>query len=305
MNFQIIRKEAGINLENGNNILQYFEVQPDDPNLSKYYCNVAYLVQEIEKEENFYVYRGGEKVEVFVNHEPNGEKFVQTKKDETSKDNLWSLPEFQHSKYDYIREGTPETKEVVKYIDKPIDFKKLIPYLLSALVLGLLLPIIYCWFTGGCFCGKKSNKVDSIIYVHDTIKVPNNCPSYDLLIKTNNVYFQVNKSDTSHFEDGEVSVNTLKSCVQKLKSDTLNFYVDIRGFADYKGSDKLNDKLAANREKSIRQYLREKGVQDRQIQIFESYGKRRAVQGANEELRKNDRRVEIKIYSTQEKPIQK
>jgi flagellar motor protein MotB len=309
MNSQIIRKEAGINPQNGDTVLQYFEVQPDNKSLP-YFCDVSYLVEQIEKEEYFYVNKSGVKVEVFVNYEPNGEKFVQTKKDKTSKDNLWNLPDFEHSKDDYIRKGTPKPKEifseieVIKYVEKPFNLKNLIPYLLPASVLGLLLPIFYCWFTGGCFCGKPKTLGDTV-FVHDTIKIPQNCPSYDLLMETQKVYFQVNKSDTSHFEDGDVSVNTLKSCIQKIKSDTLNFYVDIRGFADYKGSDKLNDKLAANREKSIRQYLRDKGVKDRQIQIFESYGKRRAVQGANEELRKNDRRVEIKIYSTKEKLIVK
>ena len=97
MKSQIIRKQAGTNPQNGDTVLQYFEVQPDNKSLP-YICDVSYLVEQIEKEEYFYVNRGGLNVEVFVNHEPNGEKFVQTKKDRTSKDNLWNLPDFEHSK---------------------------------------------------------------------------------------------------------------------------------------------------------------------------------------------------------------
>jgi outer membrane protein OmpA-like peptidoglycan-associated protein len=302
MNFQIIRKEAGINLENGNNVLQYFEVQPDDPNLSKYYCNVAYLVQEIEKEENFYVYRGGEKIEVYVNHEPNGEKFVQTKKDETSKDNLWSLPDFEHSKYDYIREGTPETKEVVKevvkYEDKPIDFKKLIPYLLSALVLGLLLPIIYCWFTGGCFC-KPCPPCPPVNC--DSCQRP--CPMYDEIRIDTSVHFQYDKSDTTHLQNlgGENCEATLKNCVKLLTSDTLNFYVELTGYADYKGGRAYNEELASRRELSIANYFLNHGVKHRQLPLQREEGNLHAIVTKDSDIQLKDRKVEIRIYGLEKK----
>jgi outer membrane protein OmpA-like peptidoglycan-associated protein len=302
MNFQIIRKEAGINLENGNSILKYFEVQPDDPNLSKYYCNVAYLVEQIEKEENFYVYRGGEKIEVYVNHEPDGEKFVQTKKDESSKDNLWSLPDFEHSKYDYIREATPETKEVVKevvkYEDKPIDFKKLIPYLLSALALGLLLPILFCWLTGGCFCGKKGNKVDSIIYVHDTI--PRHCPTADIKALNAVVHFKYDKVEYDNLK-GEDSTATLTKCLNLLKSDKKNFYVELAGYADYKGGVDYNEELAAQRILKVANYFLKNGVDSTQIPVQQEFSNNYARRTNDPKIQAQDRKVEIRIYGLERK----
>jgi outer membrane protein OmpA-like peptidoglycan-associated protein len=303
MNFQIIRKEAGINLENGNNILQYFEVQPDDPNLSKYYCNVAYLVQEIEKEENFYVYRGGEKIEVFVNHEPNGEKFVQTKKDETSKDNLWSLPDFQHSKYDYIREATPETKEVVKevvkYIEKPIDFKKLLPYLLSALVLGLLLPIIYCWLTGGC-CTKPCPECPPVVIFNCDSCSDKPCPNYKIVVTDTVVHF---KNDEVNYENlgGEDCEKTLKECFNLYKKDTTNFYLELRGYADIKGGRDYNEILASERVINVANYFLSKKINAHRITRQEEFGNSMAKKTTLPDVQARDRKVRIRIYSLEKK----
>jgi outer membrane protein OmpA-like peptidoglycan-associated protein len=250
MKSQIIRKQAGLNASNTNTVLQYFEVQPDDKNLERYICNVDYVVERIEdKKESFYVSRGDRKIDVFVNHKPNdGEEFIQTEKDETSKDNLWSLPDFEFSKDEYVRKGTP----------KP-NFKDFIPYLLSTLILGLLLPILYCWLTGNCGkpCKDPTPMPCDTIYKHDTVvkEVVLPCPMYDVLIDSKDVNFLTNKSDTSSFESPAQSLEILTQSTQKLLSDTINLYVDLRAYADFRGTVAHNKGLSERREKSIREYL--------------------------------------------------
>jgi outer membrane protein OmpA-like peptidoglycan-associated protein len=308
MESQIIGKEAGINPQNGDTVLQYFEVQPDNKSQSKYICDVSYLVEQIEKEEYFYVYRGNEKVEVFVNHEPNGEKFIQTKKDKTSKDNLWNLPDFEHSKDDFIRKGTPKPKEIIRevieYQEKPFSVKNLIPYLLPALILGLLLPILYCWLSGGCFCNKPISPIDSV-YVHDTVikEVVLPCPMYDVLIDSKDVNFLTNKSDTSSFESPKQSLEILEQSTQKLLSDTTNLYVDLRAYADFRGTVAHNKGLSERREKSIREYLLLKGVKLRQIKIQQALGKLFAKEHATPLDLAKDRKVEIRIYGLRKIPV--
>ncbi len=287
MESQIIRKQAGINPQNGDTVLKYFEVQPEDKNLERYICNVDYVVEQIdEKKESFYVNRGGEKIDVFVNHKPKaGEEFVQTKKDKNSKDNLWSLPDFEFSKDEYVRKGTPKAV-----------LKNLIPYLLSALALGLLLPILFCWLTGGCFCGKPTSIVD-------TVYVSKPCPTYDEIALDTFVHFQYDKSDTIHLQNikGEDCMATLKNCITLLTSDTLNFYVELTGYADYKGGKVYNEELASYRELSIANYFIKHGVKHRQMPFQREEGNLHANVTTDSTIQSKDRKVEIRIYGLEKK----
>jgi outer membrane protein OmpA-like peptidoglycan-associated protein len=298
MKSQIIRKQAGLNSSKKNTVLQYFEVQPENKNLERYICDVAYVVEQIDKKrESFFVNRGGREIDVFVNHKPkNGEEFVQTEKDETSKDNLWSLPDFEFSKDEYVRKGTL----------KP-NFKDLIPYLLSALILGLLLPILFCWLSGNC--GKPCKDYMPVpcdtIYKHDTVikEVVLPCPMYDVLIDSKDVNFLTNKSDTSSFESPKQSFEILEQSTQKLLSDTTNLYVDLRAYADFRGTVAHNKGLSERREKSIREYLLLKGVKLRQIKIQQALGKLFAKEHATPLDLAKDRKVEIRIYGLRKIPV--
>jgi outer membrane protein OmpA-like peptidoglycan-associated protein len=300
MESQIIRKEAGINPQNGDTVLQYFEVQPDSKSLS-YLCDVSYLVEQIEKEEYFYVYGGGEKIEIFINHEPNGEKFVQTKKDKTSKDNLWNLPDFEHSKDDYIRKGTPKPKEVIseviKYQDKPYNLKNLMPYLLPALALGLLLPILYCWLSRGCFCSKPITISDTV-YVHDT--VPRHCPTADIKALNAVIHFKYDKIEYDNLK-GEDTTATLMKCLNLLKSDKKNFYVELAGYADYKGGVDYNEELAAQRILKIANYFLKNGVDSTQIPVQQEFSNNYARRTNDPRIQAQDRKVEIRIYGLEKK----
>ncbi len=292
MKSQIIRKQAGLNSANTNKILQYFEVQPDDKNLERYICDVDYVVERIEdKKESFYVNNGGDEMAVFVNHKPNeGDDFVQTKKDRTSKDNLWSLPDFEFSKDEYVRKGTPKPVN-------PYTLKKLIPYLLSALALGLLLPILYCWLSGGCFCGKPTLMVDTV-FVHDT--VPRHCSTCDVKVLNAVVHFKYDKTDYDNLK-GEDSTETLEKCLKLLKRDKKNFYVELAGYADYKGGSDYNEELASYRELKIANYFINNGVDSTQITVQKEFGNTYARKTTKPEEQAQDRKVEIRIYGLEKK----
>jgi OmpA family len=294
MKSQIIRKQAGLNASKTNTVLQYFEVQPDDKNLERYICNVDYVVERIEdSKESFYVNRGGREIDVFVNHKPNdGEEFIQTEKDDTSKDNLWSLPDFEFSEDEYIRIGTPKPIN-------PYTLKNLIPYLLSALILGLLLPILYCWLTGGCFCGKPITLIDPI-YVHDTVTVPRHCPTADVKVLNAVIHFKYDKVEYDNLK-GEDTTATLAKCLNLLKSNEKNFYVELAGYADYKGGVDYNEELAAQRMLKIANYFLKNGVDSTQIPVQKEFSNNYARRTNDPKLQAQDRKVEIRIYGLEKK----
>lgn len=299
MKSQILRKKTGLSLSKTTTILQYFEVQPDDKNLGRYICDVAYLVKRIErKEESFYVSSGDEQIGVFVNHKPEeGDDFVQTKKDETAKDNLWSLPDFEFSKDDYVRKGTPEAKTITEYIEKPYTFKNLIRFLIPALLLGLLLPILYCWLSGGCFCGKSISKIDTV-YVHDTI--PRHCPTADIKVLNAAIHFKYDRVEYDNIK-GEDTTAILIKCLNLLKSDKKNFYVELAGYADYKGGVDYNEELAAQRILKIANYFLKNGVDSTQIPVQQEFSNNYARRTTNPKIQAQDRKVEIRIYGLERK----
>lgn len=292
MKSRIIRKQTRLNASNTNTVLQYFEVQPEDKNLDRYICNVTYVVEQIEgKKESFYVSRGGREIDVFVNHKPNdGDEFVQTEKDDTSKDNLWSLPDFEFSKDEYVRKGTPEPVN-------PYTLKNLIPYLLSALILGLLLPILYCWFTGGCFCSNPITLIDTV-YVHDT--VPRHCPAADIKVLNSVIHFKYDRVEYDNLNNEDTTA-TLSKCLTLLKSDKKNFYVELAGYADYKGGVDYNEELAAQRMLKIANYFLKNGVDSTQIPVQQEFSNNYARRTTNPELQAQDRKVEIRIYGLEKK----
>jgi outer membrane protein OmpA-like peptidoglycan-associated protein len=296
MKSQIIRKRAGLNLAKNNTVLQYFEVQPDGQNLPKYICDLSYLVKQIDgKIESFYVNRGGEEIPVFVNHKPDdGDEFVQTKKDETSKDNLWSLPDFEFSKDDYVRKGIPEAKKEIEYIEKPYTLKNLIPYLLSALALGLLLPILFCWLTGGCFIKPCPECPPIVIPNCDSCK-QSPCPIYNIVVLDTVIHFKYDKTEYDNLE-GENYEKTLEECLNLYKKDKNNFYVELRGFADYKGGLDYNEELAAQRVIKIANYFIKNGVSKNQFVYQNEFGNTYARKTKDSKIQAQDRKVEIRIY---------
>ncbi len=302
MSSQIIRKQAGINPQNGDTVLQYFEVQPDNKNLSKYICDLSYLVKQIDgKKESFYVNRGGKEIPVFVNHKPNdGDEFIQTKKDETSKDNLWSLPDFEFSEDDYVRKGTPKAKEIIKevivYEEKPLSPKTLIPYLLPALGLGLLLPILFCWLTGGCGC--KPCPPVAIANCDSCKQSP--CPNYKIVVFDTVIHFKYDKIDYDNLT-GENYEKTLEKCLSLHKQDTANFYVELRGYADYKGGLDYNEELASQRVIKIANYLIKNRVSRNQLMYQNEFGNTYARKTTDLKIQAQDRKVEIRIYGLEKK----
>jgi outer membrane protein OmpA-like peptidoglycan-associated protein len=290
MKSQIIRKQAGLNASKTNTVLQYFEVQPDDKNLERYICNVDYVVERIEgKKESFYVNRGGREIDIFVNHKPNdGEEFIQSEKDDTSKDNLWSLPDFEFSKDEYVRKGTP----------KPI-FKNLIPYLLSALVLGLLLPILYCWLSGGCVSKPRPECPPIPIPNCDSCK-QSPCPTYKIVVLDTVIHF---KDDEVNYDNlkGEDYEKTLSECFNLYKKDTMNFYIELRGYADIKGSSDYNEVLASQRVIKVANYFLGKKINFHRIKFQAEYGNRLARKTIKPDVQAQDRKVEIRIYGLEKK----
>jgi outer membrane protein OmpA-like peptidoglycan-associated protein len=305
MKSQIVRKKAGLNSAQTNTVLQYFEVQPDDKSKYKYICDVDYVVKQIVgKKESFYVNRGGEEIDVFVNHKPeDGEEFVQTKKDETSKDNLWSLPGFEFSEDDYVRRGNPEAKNEIEYREKPYEIKNLIPYLLSALALGLLLPIIYCWLTGGCFC-KPCPPCPPVIVLTpncDSCKAVAPCPDYRIVVALDKVvHFKNNEVNFDNLT-GENYEKTLEECVNLYKKDMKNFYVELIGYADSNGGLDYNEVLASERVLKVANYFIKKGVHQGQFLNQKEFGNTYARKTTDPKIQAQDRKVEIRIYGLEKK----
>jgi outer membrane protein OmpA-like peptidoglycan-associated protein len=293
MKSQIIRKQAGLNASNTNTVLQYFEVQPDDKNLERYICNVDYVVERIEdKKESFYVSRGDRKIDVFVNHKPNdGEEFIQTEKDETSKDNLWSLPDFEFSKDEYVRKGT------MKPVN-PYTLKNLIPYLLSALALGLLLPILFCWFSGGC--GKPCPECPPMPIPNCDSCKQSPCPAYKIVVLDTVIHFKYDEVNYDNLK-GEDCEKTLSECFNLYKKDTMNFYIELRGYADIKGSSDYNEVLASQRVIKVANYFIRNKVNFHRIKFQAEYGNRVARKTTKPDVQAQDRKVEIRIYGLEKK----
>jgi outer membrane protein OmpA-like peptidoglycan-associated protein len=301
MKSQIVRKKAGLNSAQTNTVLQYFEVQPDDKSKYKYICDVDYVVKQIVgKKESFYVNRGGEEIDVFVNHKPeDGEEFVQTKKDETSKDNLWSLPGFEFSEDDYVRRGNPEAKNEIEYREKPYEIKNLIPYLLSALTLGLLLPIIYCWLTGGC-CTKPCPECPPVVIFNCDSCSDKPCPNYKIVVTDTVVHF---KNDEVNYANlgGEDCEKTLNECFNLYKKDTTNFYIELRGYADIKGGSDYNEILASQRVIKVANYFLGKKINANRITRQEEFGNSMAKKTTLPDVQARDRKVRIRIYGLEKK----
>ena len=71
--------------------------------------------------------------------------------------------------------------------------------------------------------------------------------------------------------------------------------IEVSGFTDNAGNDKLNQTLSENRAKSVYNYLVNHGVNAAKLQ-FKGYGKQMPVApNTNEENRGKNRRTEFKI----------
>ncbi len=294
MESQIICKVVGISPRSGEEILEFFGVQPDNKSYPKYFCDVAYLVDEIREGKKFYAGQGQDKAYTFINHN-DGYEFVQTKKDETQKDNLWSLPDCIITEYDYIRKGKPKSVDPTPESSEPASnsypLQKLLRYVLPALGVGILLPILYCMFFGNC--RKPCPEPTPCPKCDSCEQIP--CPSYDKLFRATKVNFKFKESDTLNINPYQSGMDTLKKYSELLRNDS-HLYVDLVGYTDYKGGETYNQKLSAKREKSIRDYFIEHGVDSTQIQIQEAFGKRFAVNKADSVKRAEDRKVVIRLF---------
>ncbi len=271
-------------------VLELFGVSPiNDPEKIILY-DEANIVKDIkDKRHSFFVEVNGNRAAVRVNHTTNGLEYVETVKDETTTNNLSSLPAFGKIGFriDEPTDDAPPPKKSSFW-----DGIKANPFwALPPLAIGALLPILYCLFFGNC--SKPCPDCPPVVRCDSCVQKP--CPMYDKLFRTTTVEFDFKKDDTLSINPQKSGMDSLRLYATLLKNDN-QLYVDIVGYTDYIGDGKYNQKLSERRERSIRDYFVAHGVDSLQIQIQEAFGKRFALNKADSTRRAKDRHVAIRLF---------
>lgn len=116
---------------------------------------------------------------------------------------------------------------------------------------------------------------------------------------TKAAYFDYNSSEIS----SEVK-EMLDANIEVLKSNT-TLNVVINGYADSRGTETYNKNLSAKRAQAVKQYLVEKGIENKRIAATRSYGEKELVNNCTDEVvcseeeHQANRRVEFKVTNKQ------
>ena len=108
------------------------------------------------------------------------------------------------------------------------------------------------------------------------------------------ILFATNKYDLN--DNSKIELNNLAN-IMRQNSDVS---IDIKGYTDNTGSDKINNPLSLNRAQSVANYLTQNGVPYAQLKNVQGYGASNPV-ASNEtaEGRQQNRRVEVYLYASE------
>ena len=109
------------------------------------------------------------------------------------------------------------------------------------------------------------------------------------------ILFATNKYDLN--DNSKIELNNLAN-IMRQNSDVS---IDIKGYTDNTGSDKINNPLSLNRAQSVANYLTQNGVPYAQLKNVQGYGASNPV-ASNEtaEGRQQNRRVEVYLYASEQ-----
>ena len=109
------------------------------------------------------------------------------------------------------------------------------------------------------------------------------------------ILFATNKYDLN--DNSKSELNNLAN-IMKQNSDVS---IDIKGYTDSTGSDKINNPLSLNRAQSVANYLTQNGVAYSQLKNVQGLGSSNPVASNDTEAgRKQNRRVEIYLYASEQ-----
>lgn len=109
------------------------------------------------------------------------------------------------------------------------------------------------------------------------------------------ILFQTNKYELN--ASSKSNLNELATLMKKYNTCS----VDIYGYTDNTGNDAINNPLSVNRANSVANYLRSCNVPNTQMKKIEGFGSSNPVaDNATAEGRKQNRRVEIYMYASEE-----
>ena len=107
------------------------------------------------------------------------------------------------------------------------------------------------------------------------------------------ILFATNKADLNN--NSKMELNNLAN-IMRQNSDVS---IDIKGYTDSTGSDKINNPLSLNRAQSVANYLTQNGVPYAQLKNVQGLGSSNPVASNDTEAgRQQNRRVEIYYYGT-------
>ena len=109
------------------------------------------------------------------------------------------------------------------------------------------------------------------------------------------ILFATNKADLN--DNSKMELNNLAN-IMRQNSDVS---IDIKGYTDSTGSDKINNPLSLNRAQSVANYLTQNGVPYAQLKNVQGFGSSNPVASNDTEAgRQQNRRVEVYLYASEQ-----
>ena len=109
------------------------------------------------------------------------------------------------------------------------------------------------------------------------------------------ILFATNKADLNN--NSKMELNNLAN-IMRQNSDVS---IDIKGYTDSTGSDKINNPLSLNRAQSVANYLTQNGVPYAQLKNVQGLGSSNPVASNDTEAgRQQNRRVEVYLYASEQ-----
>ena len=109
------------------------------------------------------------------------------------------------------------------------------------------------------------------------------------------ILFATNKADLN--DNSKMELNNLAN-IMRQNSDVS---IDIKGYTDSTGSDKINNPLSLNRAQSVANYLTQNGVPYAQLKNVQGFGSSNPVASNDTEAgRQQNHRVEVYLYASEQ-----
>lgn len=109
------------------------------------------------------------------------------------------------------------------------------------------------------------------------------------------ILFATNKAELN--DNSKMELNNLAN-IMRQNSDVS---IDIKGYTDSTGSDKINNPLSLNRAQSVANYLTQNGVPYAQLKNVQGFGSSNPVASNDTEAgRQQNRRVEVYLYASEQ-----